>query len=87
MSRDRESSDSSAVGNPGNNSRYRNQSPSTRRSRERERIDKDQAKEIVIAQSTLNSSDMTADHMDTFDDSRVSGRLLWKAIKQFFIYN
>lgn len=79
MSRDRESSDSSAVAatgtvNPSTNIRYRNQSPSARRSRERERSDKDQTKEIIIAQSTLNSSDMTgADHMDAFDDSRVSG--------------
>lgn len=78
MSRDRETADGAGVGggavNSSSNIRYRNQSPSTthRKSRERERLDKDQSN--VSEQSTLNASDMTADHTDIFDESRGSGK-------------
>lgn len=73
MSRDRESADNTGGGVVNSSSRYRNQSPSTthRKSRERERLDKDQS--IISEQSTLNAADMTADHTDIFDESRGSG--------------
>ena len=80
MSKDRETTDSTSVGggnnNAGSNLRFRNQSPSTnqRRSRERERIDKETNKDLSSGQSALNqSAEMTVDHMD-FDDSRVTGK-------------
>lgn len=72
MSRDRETTNDSTPGPPGivssaSNIRFRNQSPSTRRSRERERIDRD------TKDHSLNQSlDMTADHIDTYhDESRI----------------
>lgn len=80
MSKDRETTDSTpgggGINNTGSNMRFRNQSPSTnqRRSRERERIDKEANKDLSIGQLTLNqSAEMTVDHMD-FDDSRVTGK-------------
>lgn len=74
MSRDRETTnDSSPAPAPGivsSNIRYRNQSPSTsyRRSRERERIDRDTTKDLSLNQTV----EMTADHIDSFhDESRI----------------
>lgn len=70
MSRDREG-DSTPAGIVSSNSniRFRNQSPSAnqRRSRERERVDS--SKDL---NQTLNqSSDMTVDHMEVYDESRL----------------
>lgn len=74
VSRDRESTNDSTPG-PGivssaSNIRFRNQSPSTshRRSRERERIDRDTTKDHSLNQSV----EMTADHVEGYhDESRM----------------
>lgn len=73
MSRDREAANDSTPGqgivSSASSIRFRNQSPSTshRRSRERERIDRD-----VKDHSINQSVDMTADHIETFhDESRL----------------
>ena len=86
VSRDRETTDSASgvagAVNTSSNIRFRNQSPSTthRKSRERERLDKDQN---TTSESTLNASDMTADHTDVFDESRGSGREIFHHISNF----
>lgn len=74
MSRDRETTNDSTPG-PGivsstSNIRFRNQSPSAshRRSRERERVDRDTNKDHSLNQSV----EMTADHIETYhDESRI----------------
>jgi hypothetical protein len=79
VSRDRETKNDATPG-PGivssaSNIRFRNQSPSTsqRRSRERERIDRDTTKDHSLNQSV----EMTADHVDTYhDDSRMVDDML-----------
>lgn len=70
VSRDRETTNDATPG-PGivsstSNIRFRNQSPSAshRRSRERERIDRDTAKDHSLNQSL----DMTVDHVETYHD-------------------
>ena len=75
MSRDRETPNESSPGivSSASNIRFRNQSPSARRSRERERIDRDTIKDHSLNQSL----DMTADHIDTYhDDSRMVDDML-----------
>lgn len=77
MSRDRETSNEATPG-PGivssaSNIRFRNQSPSAshRRSRERERIDRDTAKDHT------QTIEMTADHVDSYhDESRLVDDML-----------
>lgn len=77
VSRDRETTNDTlpASGNVSSNNQFRNQSPSTchRRSRERERIERDISKEHTLNQSV----EMTADHIDTFhEESRIVEDLL-----------
>lgn len=73
MSRDRETTNDSSTAAPGiaasSNIRFRNQSPSAshRRSRERERVDRDTPKDHSLNQS----ADMTADQLDFHDESRL----------------
>lgn len=79
VSRDRETTNDSTPG-PGivsstSNIRFRNQSPSAshRRSRERERIDRDPNKDHSLNQS----AEMTADHVDAYhDESRMVDDIL-----------
>lgn len=72
VSRDRETTNDSTPA-PGivstGNVRYRTQSPSTshRRSRERERIDRDTTKDHSLNQSV----EMTADQIEVYDESRM----------------
>uniref|UniRef100_A0A1L8D970 Putative conserved plasma membrane protein n=1 Tax=Nyssomyia neivai TaxID=330878 RepID=A0A1L8D970_9DIPT len=73
MSRDRETTDTATGG--GGMRFSRNQSPSThRRSRERDRGSSDkQLQQREIESGTEERNNMTADHSDLFDDSRLSG--------------
>ncbi|XP_055701520.1 transmembrane and coiled-coil domains protein 2 isoform X2 [Phlebotomus papatasi] len=73
MSRDRDATDSASGGG---GMRFRNQSPSThRRSRERDRggVDKQQSQQRDTESGAEDRSNMTADHTDIFDESRLSG--------------
>jgi hypothetical protein len=74
VSRDREF-DSSNEPNRASNIRFRTQSPSntTRRSRERERTDRDQMKEF---NTSLNQSADLGMDSETFEDSRMTEELL-----------
>ncbi|XP_059615962.1 transmembrane and coiled-coil domains protein 2 isoform X1 [Phlebotomus argentipes] len=70
MSRDRDATDSASGGG---GMRFRNQSPSThRRSRERERGGADKSQRDTES-GAEDRGNMTADHSDIFDDSRLSG--------------
>ena len=76
VSKDRDSGDSAS----GGGLRFRNHSPSSnRRSRERERTSGgDKRKDRDTDSNTLLiTNDMTADHSEFLDDSRLSGK--WKA--------
>lgn len=80
VSRDRDATDSASGGG---GMRFRNQSPSThRRSRERDRggVDKQQSQQRDTESGAEDRSNMTADHTDIFDESRLSGKsteILW----------
>ncbi|XP_059615965.1 transmembrane and coiled-coil domains protein 2 isoform X3 [Phlebotomus argentipes] len=70
VSRDRDATDSASGGG---GMRFRNQSPSThRRSRERERGGADKSQRDTES-GAEDRGNMTADHSDIFDDSRLSG--------------
>lgn len=74
MSRDREFDSPNDAGRS-SNIRFRNQSPSTtnRRSRERERSDRDQSKDF---NSTMNQSSGDMGAEECFEDSRMTEELL-----------
>lgn len=79
MSRDRETTNDSTpapgIVSSASSIRFRNQSPSTshRRSRERERVDRDAAKDHSLNQSL----EMTADHIESYhDESRMVEEVL-----------
>ena len=81
VSRERENAEygvgvPSASGGSTTGFRFRNQSPSNRRSRERSRreFNRSHNSDQAIATGALTYNEMTADGMNSFEDSRLSGK-------------